>query len=302
MSKAAIDGLMETVKMEPEVERTTPPASRKFVHDTRGRAIYMLAGLLEQQPKIDYAQIGPLLKDFETNYPGMSDRFQDVEEWRITALDAQGNYDEVERDVKSLVEKNKNNMAANDFIKGLGLDFWKQAQTVQNTDQKRYLENAKLTAIAYSYFSDMVAAGKIPVKNLTGTLSILGQAEIALGDVGKAETIFNEVVKADPGLARCQRRIGAHRAGAQGLEERGDDVDQRREHRGRVRQPVVRGQVPACGGLPRAGQHDRIVQQARVDARRASQPRHSGDEGAVGFAAAQAVPGPHPIGAMRSRC
>ncbi|HEY6421554.1 MAG TPA: hypothetical protein VIX59_21355 [Candidatus Binataceae bacterium] len=209
LRKAAIDGLVATVKMEPEVERNTPPASRKFVHDTRGRAIYMLAGLLEQQPTIDYAQIGPLLKDFETSYPGMNDRFQDVEEWRITALDAQGNYAEVERDVRSLVEKNKNNMAQSDFIKGLGLDFWKQAQMAQNIDQKRYLENAKLTAIAYSYFSDMVAAGKIPVKNLTGTLSILGQADIALGDVGKAETIFNQVVKADPaspdanaGLAR----------------------------------------------------------------------------------------------------
>src|ERR1019366_2230543 len=74
---------------------------------------------------------------------------------------------------------------------------------------KAYLANAKLTAIAYNFFADMVSSGKIPVKNLTGTLSILGQALQAMDQEEKAEIIYKEVVKADPaspdanaGLAR----------------------------------------------------------------------------------------------------
>jgi cytochrome c-type biogenesis protein CcmH/NrfG len=45
----------------------------------------------------------------------------------------------------------------------------------------------------------MVNAGNIPAKNLTGTLSILGQAYLATGNVDRAAAIFNQVVKADPG-------------------------------------------------------------------------------------------------------
>ncbi len=59
--------------------------------------------------------------------------------------------------------------------------------------------DTKLTAIAYSYFEDQVAAGRLPAKNLTGTLSILGKAYIAANNVPKAEEIFSQVVKADPG-------------------------------------------------------------------------------------------------------
>jgi lipopolysaccharide biosynthesis regulator YciM len=55
----------------------------------------------------------------------------------------------------------------------------------------------------------MVASGKIPVKNLTGTLSIYGQALQATDHEEEAEKVYQEVVKADPaspdanaGLAR----------------------------------------------------------------------------------------------------
>jgi tetratricopeptide (TPR) repeat protein len=66
-----------------------------------------------------------------------------------------------------------------------------------------------LTATAYKFFADMVASGKIPVKNLTGTLSIYGQALQATDHEEEAEKVYQEVVKADPaspdanaGLAR----------------------------------------------------------------------------------------------------
>jgi thioredoxin-like negative regulator of GroEL len=55
----------------------------------------------------------------------------------------------------------------------------------------------------------MAASGKIPVKNLTGTLSIYAQALQATGQDDEANRVFEEVVKADPaspdanaGLAR----------------------------------------------------------------------------------------------------
>ena len=55
----------------------------------------------------------------------------------------------------------------------------------------------------------MADSGKIPVKNLTGTLSIYGQALQATGNTQEADRVFEQVVKADPaspdanaGLAR----------------------------------------------------------------------------------------------------
>jgi tetratricopeptide (TPR) repeat protein len=211
LKRQTITDLQDTIKMAPEAERmASSPSTKKFVHDTRGRAILMLAEILEQEPKVDYPQVASLLEGYETQYPTMSDHFHDVAEWRITALAQTGKFDEVDRDVQALVEKSKGSLANQDFLKGLGLDFWKSGQeALANGDQKTYLAYAKLTAITYSYFPEMVAAGKIPAKNLTGTLSYLGQAYQALGDEPKAEQIFNEVVKADPaspdanaGLAR----------------------------------------------------------------------------------------------------
>ncbi|MDO8434621.1 MAG: hypothetical protein Q7S58_19670 [Candidatus Binatus sp.] len=211
LKKLAVQNLNEAIKMAPEAERSSPGAAKKSIHEIRGQAIFMLAALLEEDPaKVDYPQVASLLDNYEAQYPKMSEKFHDIAEWRITALDHLGKYDEVNRDVSALVERNKGNSAQSDFIKGLGIDFWKAAQEAKsNNDQKAFLANAKLTVTAYSYFADMAAAGKIPVKNLTGTLSIYAQALQATGQNDKADTIFQQVVKADPaspdanaGLAR----------------------------------------------------------------------------------------------------
>ena len=209
--KLALENLNEAIKMGPEAERTATGPGKKAVHEIRGEAVYMLASILEEDPeKVDYPQVATLLGGYESQYPSMSAKFQDVAEWRITALDHLGKYDEVNTDVAAIVERSKGNTAKGDFIKGLGIDFWKTAlEAKAKGDQKAYLANAKLTATAYSFFADMVSSGKIPVKNLTGTLSILGQALQAMGQEDKAEAIYQQVVKADPaspdanaGLAR----------------------------------------------------------------------------------------------------
>jgi tetratricopeptide (TPR) repeat protein len=200
LRRQTVASLEEALKMEPAAERGAGGGQRNFVRQTKGRAIYMLASLLEREPRIDYQRIAGLLADYETQYPGMSDRFNDIAEWRITALDHLGRYDELERNVKALLERSKGSPAASDFIKELGLDFWKaRTQKLVQGDTTGAQADARLTAITYSYFEDLVQAGKTQAKNLTGTLSILGQAYIAMGDVDKAEAIFNQVVKADPG-------------------------------------------------------------------------------------------------------
>jgi len=211
LRKLALENLNDSIKMGPEAERSAPGPAKKAVREIRGEATYMLASILEEDPsKVDYAQVAPLLAGYESQYPSMSAKFQDVTEWRVTALDHLGKYDEVDTDVAALVERNRGNSAKGDFIKGLGIDFWKIAlEAKANGDQKAYLANAKLTAIAYNFFAEMVSSGKIPVKNLTGTLSILAQALQATGQEDKADAIFQQVVKADPaspdanaGLAR----------------------------------------------------------------------------------------------------
>ncbi len=211
LKKSAVDNLNEAIKTAPEAERSAPGAAKKAVHQIRGEAIYMLASILEEdQAKVDYPQVASLLGGYESQYPSMSAKFPDVLEWRITALDHMGKYDEVNTDVAGLLERSKGNAAKGDFIKTLGIDFWKAAKEAQAAgDQKAYLANAKLTATAYSFFADMVSSGKIPVKNLTGTLSIYAQALQATGQEEKADSIFQQVVKADPsspdanaGLAR----------------------------------------------------------------------------------------------------
>ncbi|HLX37078.1 MAG TPA: hypothetical protein VKR29_04730, partial [Candidatus Binataceae bacterium] len=209
----AIKLLRETIKDAPEAERSAlSPTQKTYVRDTTGRAKYMLAGLEQStnESKSDAEDIASLLANFEPQYPKMSEKFQDVFEWRLQALNALGRYDDIQRDLNAFLERNKGNSANSDLIKTLGIDFWKKAQELQASgDQKGYQQNAKLTETAYSYFEDMVAQKKMQPKNLTGTLSILGQAYMATGNEPKAETIFQEVVKADPaspdanaGLAR----------------------------------------------------------------------------------------------------
>ena len=212
LRKLALADLNESIKMGHEAEaKANTPAAKKAVREIRGEATYMLASILEEdQDHVDYAQVAPLLVGYETNYPMMSAKFQDVVDWRITALDHLGRYDEVNTDVAALVERAKSDTAKQDFIKGLGIEFWKAAQAAKdNNDKKAYLANAKLTATSYKGFAEMAAAGKIPVKNLTGTLSIYAQALQATGNDEEADKVFEEVVKADPaspdanaGLAR----------------------------------------------------------------------------------------------------
>jgi len=199
LRKNTITLLNETIKMAPEAEREAGGAQKKFVHDTKGRAIYMLAGLLQQQQnKADAQQIASLLEGYESSYPAMSEKFHDVFEWRIQALNTLGKYDDIERDLHAFLERNGTNTQNSDFIKELGLDFWKDGQLkLAAGDKNAYVSDAKLTALAYGYFENMVSAGKMQVKNLTGTLSILGQAYMVLGQEPKAETIFSQVVKAD---------------------------------------------------------------------------------------------------------
>ncbi|HYB90562.1 MAG TPA: tetratricopeptide repeat protein [Candidatus Binataceae bacterium] len=210
LRQATIKGLEDTIKMEPEALRIAPASQHAFVHDTKGRAILLLVGLLEYQKNADPKQVADLLDGFESQYPSMSERSRDVAEWRMSALDQLGRYDEVERSLRAIIEKNRGNTAQSDFIKELGLDFWKVGQAAQaKGDDKAYRANAKLASVAYGFFEDLVQAGKTPAKNLTGTLSILGQAYMAQNDEAKAEAVFQQVVKADPaspdanaGLAR----------------------------------------------------------------------------------------------------
>ena len=246
--------------MGPEAERAANTATaKKAVREIRGEATYMLASILEEdQDHVDYAQVAPLLVGYESNYPMMSAKFQDVVDWRITALDHLGRYDEVNTDVAALVERSKSDTAKQDFVKGLGIEFWKTAQAAKdNNDEKAYLANAKLTATAYKGFAEMAASGKIPVKNLTGTLSIYAQALQATGKDEEADKVFEEVVKADPASPDANAGL-ARRAQAKGdWKECKRTMDRGREHGRRVRPSLVRSEVPTCCDLLEAGQYCR---------------------------------------------
>lgn len=212
LRKTAISLLERTVRTAPGAERgASSAAQRKFVHDVRGRAIYMLASLLhEQQGKANADEIAALLAGYEDQYPSMSTKFDEILEWRVQALDELGRYGDIERDLSDFLARNQRNTRASDFIKEIGLDFWKKGQMkLASGDRADFERDAKLTAVAYGYFENEVKAGRMQARDLTGTLSILGQADLALGDEGGAESVFNQVVEADPaspdanaGLAR----------------------------------------------------------------------------------------------------
>src|SRR6266849_5528191 len=197
---STIAALREAIKLEPAAERSAPLAQHKALHDSRGRAVYMLATLLEHEPKIDDAEVASVLDGFETQYPAMSAHFNETFEWRVEALDHLGNYPELQREMTALVAHDQATPAGNDFIKEIGYDLWKNG-TIKNTqgDRNGYLADARLTAITYEYFERMVKEGKIPAKNLSGTLSILGQSYLAINQIARAQTVFNHVVAADPG-------------------------------------------------------------------------------------------------------
>jgi hypothetical protein len=212
LRKLAVADLLESIKMGPEAERSaSSPVAKKDIHEIRGEATYMLASIDEEDPDhVDYAQVAPLLTGYENQYPSMNNKFQDVIDWRLTALDHLGKYDEVNQQVAEYAERAHGDSAKLDFLKGLGIEFWKTAQAARDAnDQKAYIGNARLAVTAYKPFQELADAGKIPVKNLTGTLSIYAQALQATNQNEEANKVFQEVVKADPaspdanaGLAR----------------------------------------------------------------------------------------------------
>ncbi len=218
LRKLAVDNLNQSIKMGHDAEaKANTPAAKKSIREIRGEATYMLASILEEnQDHVDYAQVAPLLVGYESNYPMMSAKFQDVIDWRITALDKLGRYDEVNTDVAALVERSKSDTAKQDFVKGLGIEFWKSAQAAKDSnDDKTYKANARLTVTAYKGFAEAAQSGKIPVKNLTGTLSIYAQALQATGNDEEANKVFEEVVKADPASPDANAGL-ARRAEAKG--------------------------------------------------------------------------------------
>jgi tetratricopeptide repeat protein len=197
---AALNALRTAIKMEPAAELNAPASQRQAMHQSRGRAIYMLATLLEQQPVPAYRELASILSGYETAYPAMSAHYNQTFEWRVEALDHTSQFAETEREVKTLIAHDAVNPAGNDFIKEIGIDFWKNAEAKRAaSDNNGYLQDAKLTADSYEYFERMVNEGKIPAKNLTGTLSILGESYIAMDQPDRAEAIFTQVVKADAG-------------------------------------------------------------------------------------------------------
>ncbi len=209
LTAKAIAGLQQTVAVGPEIEKRTS-AERQFVHTARARATYMLATMLEAQPSKDYARIANLLDGFESAYPQMAANFDDVTRWRLEALERSGQYTQAQAEIARLLAPGRRPAPANDYIKALGLDLWKQARLrADRGDQAGALADARLTAQLYQYFEQQVAAGKMNPKSLTGTLSILGQAYVMMDDSERARAIFEQVVKAAPsspdanaGLAR----------------------------------------------------------------------------------------------------
>jgi tetratricopeptide (TPR) repeat protein len=197
---AAIRALRQAINVEPSAERYVSAPQRHALHESRGRAILMLATLLESEPAVDYRQVATLLAGYEGQYPSMSGHFNEIIEWRLRALHQTAQYAELERELAALVAHDAPTPAQNDYIKGIGLDFWKShlAREGDGTENSS-LEDARLTAITYEYFARMVREGKIPARDLTGTLSILGESYLAQGEVDKADAIFSQVAKADPG-------------------------------------------------------------------------------------------------------
>jgi outer membrane protein assembly factor BamD (BamD/ComL family) len=197
---AAIRALREAINLEPPAERYAPASQRRALHESRGRAILMLASLLESEPAVDYRQVAALLAGYEAQYPSMSQHFDQIFQWRVEALRQTAQYAELERELANLVAHDARTPERNDYIKAIGLVFWKDHQAKQRTGAYAgAAEDAKLTVITYEYFERMVREGKTPAKDLTGTLSILGESYLAQGQVDKAAATFVQVAKADPG-------------------------------------------------------------------------------------------------------
>jgi len=219
LTAATIAGLRSTVASGPAIEKRTP-AEGKFIHAARANATYMLAALLEAQPRRNYAEIAELLDGFETAYPQMAADFDEVTLWRLQALEHTGQYALAEEEINRLRAPGRP-APSNDFIKTLGLETWKQVKARADAgDRAGALADARLTALLYQYFEQQADAGRMSVRSLTGTLSILGQAYALMNDSARAKSIFEQVAAASPsspdanaGLARlAQAQKEYHRA------------------------------------------------------------------------------------------
>jgi len=209
LTAAAIAGFRNTVFRGAEIEQRTP-GERQFVHTARGRSTYMLATMLEAQPHKDNVEIARLLDGFDTAYPFMNAHFDEVTQWSLLALERSGQYAQAEAEIARLMAPGRRPQPSSDYLKTLGLELWKQAKARKESgDQQGALADARLTALLYVWFEQQVQDGKMNPKSLTGTLSILAQAYVAMNDSARAKTIFEQVVKAAPsspdanaGLAR----------------------------------------------------------------------------------------------------
>jgi tetratricopeptide (TPR) repeat protein len=160
----------------------------------------MLAELLESERTVDYREVAELLTGYEAQYPSMSQHFNQLFKWRVEALRETRQYAQLEREVANLVAHSPGGPVQNDYIKEVGLGFWRAHQAKQRAGAEAdAIEDAKLTTITYDYFERMVNEEKIPARDLSGTLSILGESYLVQGQVDKAEAIFSQVAKADPG-------------------------------------------------------------------------------------------------------
>ena len=209
LTTAAIAGFRSTISNSPS-EKRRQPSERQFIDSARGRATYLLVTMLEAQPHKNYAEIAQLLDGFEAANPQMSANFDDVTRWRLQALDRTGDYARAEKEIGKLLDPGPRPPASSDFIKAIGLDLWNQAKAkMVQGDTAGAMADTKLTALTYAFFEQQVRSGKMNPKSLTGTLSILGQAYVAMNDSTRARQIFEQVVKVAPsspdanaGLAR----------------------------------------------------------------------------------------------------
>ena len=209
LTQAALKGFRATLAQAPALSKRIP-SQRAFVLDACGRSAYLMAAILVRQPQRDNAQIARLLQGYETSYPALSANFADVFRWRLQALNALGRYEEAAHQIALLIAPDAHPAPSSDFIKTIGLDLWSEslARRVRG-DKAGALADARLTSQTYGYFERAVAAGKIPAKDLAGTLSILGEAYLAMNQPAAAKAAFEQVVKASPaspdanaGLAR----------------------------------------------------------------------------------------------------
>lgn len=222
LSSEAIAGLSSTIANGQRIEKQVP-AEGPFVRTARGQATYMLAALLEAQPHKDYEKIARLLDGFETDYPQMGKRFQDVTRWRLGALERTGQYAAAQAEITALMAPGHQPPPDSDFIKALGLDLWKQSKArAEQRDKAGALADARLTAQLYQGFESQVADGKMDARSLTGTLSILGEAYVMMNESARAKAIFEQVVKAAPaspdanaGLARLAQADNDNRSASE---------------------------------------------------------------------------------------